>query len=79
MSNSNFDNEIFKNLSKSLGQNPEEIKKSAQQGNMEALMKNLSPSQKQKVSSVLQNPEATKKLLENPQVQALIRKLQNNG
>ncbi len=79
MSNSNFENEIMKNLSKSLGQNPEDMKNNAQQGNLEALMKNLSPEQKKKVNSVLNNPEATKKLLENPQVQALIRKLQNNG
>ncbi len=79
MSNSNFQNEILKNLSKSLGQNPNEMKRSAKEGNVEALMKNLSEEQKAKVNSVLQNPEATKKLMENPQVQALIRKLQGNG
>ncbi len=79
MSKGNYSEDMFKNLSQSLGQSPDTIKNSAQQGNMDALLKNLSPQQREKVNNMLNNPEATKKILENPKVQALIKKLQNNG
>lgn len=79
MSNGNFEQEMLRNLSKNLGQSPDEIRNSAQAGNVSSLLNKLSKEQRDKVNSVLQNPEETKKLLENPQVQALIRKLQGNG
>lgn len=79
MSNDNSMHEMLRNLSKNLGQNPDEIKNCAESGNVDSLLKKLPKDQRDKVNSILQNPEETKKILENPQVQALIRKLQNNG
>ncbi len=72
-------NDFLSMLSGKLGKSPEEIKKSAQSGNLDYLTSNLSPEQQRKVKEVLSNPEQTKKIMENPQVQALIRMLSGNG
>ncbi|MBQ3073889.1 MAG: hypothetical protein IJD19_04330 [Ruminococcus sp.] len=79
MSNKDFPNEMLRNLSKNLGQSPEQIVNNAQSGNIQGLLSNLSEEQKNKVNDLLTNPEKSKKFLENPQIQALIRKLSSNG
>lgn len=79
MSNKDFPNEMLRNLSKNLGQSPEQIVNNAQIGNLEGLLSNLSKEQKDKVNDLLTNPEKSRKFLENPQIQALIRKLSSNG
>lgn len=79
MSNKDFPNEMLKNLSKNLGQSPEQIVNNAQSGNIQGLLSNLSEEQKNKVNDLLTNPEKSRKFLENPQIQALIRKLSSNG
>lgn len=79
MSNKDFPNEMLRNLSKNLGQSPEQIVSNAQSGNLEGLLSNLSKEQKDKVNDLLTNPEKSRKFLENPQIQALIRKLSSNG
>ncbi len=72
-------NEFLSMLSGKLGKSPEEIKKSAQSGNLDYLTDRLSPEQQRKVKAILSNPEETKKIMENPQVQALLRMLNSNG
>lgn len=79
MSNKDFPNEMLRNLSKNLGQSPEQIVNNAQSGNIQGLLSNLSEEQKNKVNDLLTNPEKSRKFLENPQIQALIRKLSSNG
>ena len=79
MSNKDFPNEMLRNLSKNLGQSPEQIVSNAQSGNLEGLLSNLSKEQKDRVNDLLTNPEKSRKFLENPQIQALIRKLSSNG
>lgn len=79
MSNKDFPNEMLRNLSKNLGQSPEQIVNNAQSGNIQGLLSNLSEEQKNKVNDLLTNPEKSKKFLGNPQIQALIRKLSSNG
>lgn len=75
----NKQNEFLQMLSKKLGQSPEEIKSSAQSGNLDTLTGNLSEEQQKKVKAILSDPEQTRKIMENPQVQALIRMLSSNG
>lgn len=75
----NKQNEFLSQLSQKLGKSPEEIKSSAQAGNIDALTGNLSPEQQSKVKAILSDPEQTKRIMENPQVQALIRMLSGNG
>ncbi|MBQ8000776.1 MAG: hypothetical protein IJ298_06090 [Ruminococcus sp.] len=75
----NKQNEFLSMLSQKLGKSPEEIKSSAQAGNIDALTGNLSPQQQTKLKSILSDPEQTRKIMENPQVQALIRMLSSNG
>ncbi|MDO5123513.1 MAG: hypothetical protein Q4D44_02470 [Eubacteriales bacterium] len=79
MSKDNSMQEILRDISKNLGQSPDEIRNSAESGNVDSLLKKLPKEQRDKVNSILQNPEETRKILENPQVQALIRKLKDNG
>lgn len=72
-------NDFLSMLSGKLGKSPEEIKRSAQSGNLDYLTSNLSLDQQRKVKAVLSDPEQTKKIMENPQVQSLIRMLNSNG
>ncbi len=75
----NKQSEFLSQVSKKLGSSPEEIKSSAQKGNIDALTKNLSEDQQRKVREILSDPEKTKKIMENPQVQALMRLLNSDG
>ncbi len=75
----NMQKEFLSELSGKLGKSPEEIKASAQAGNLDALTKNLSEAQQKKLREILSNPEKTRAIMENPQVQKLIRMLSSNG
>ena len=75
----NKQNEFLSMLSGKLGKSPEEIKKSAQNGNLDYMTSNLTPEQQSKVKAILSDPNETKRIMENPQVQALIRMLNSNG
>lgn len=57
------------------GLNIDEMKKAAQQGNIEEYInKNLSAEATEKLKSVLSNKEATEKLLSTPQAKELLKK-----
>ena len=75
----NRQSEFLSQVSKKLGRSAEEIKSSAQSGNIDALTRNLSEDQQRKVREILSDPEKTKKIMENPQVQALMRLLNSDG
>ncbi len=84
MENNNQNNDIFKNIANSSGGklNADSVKKAAQSGNTDALLKSLSESDKQKLNSVLNDKEAMEKLLKSPQAAAIMKMLskgKNNG
>jgi hypothetical protein len=77
MENNNQNNNIYKNIANSSGGklNAESIKHAAQSGNTDALIKNLSDSDKQKLNAILKDKDALEKLLKSPQAAALIKML----
>lgn len=75
----NMQREFLSQLAGKLGKSAEEIKASAQAGNVEALTGNLSQAQQEKLREIMSDPEKTRAIMENPQVQKLIRMLSSNG
>ena len=77
MANTNQNNDIFKNIANSSGGklNADAVKQAAKNGNTDALIKNLSDSDKQKLHSVLNDKEALEKLLKSPQAAAIMKML----
>ena len=75
----NMQKEFLSQLASKLGKSTEEIKASAQAGNVEALTCNLSQAQQEKLREIMSDPEKTRAIMENPQVQKLIRMLSSNG
>lgn len=77
MANTNQNNDIFKNIANSSGGklNADAVKQAAKSGNTDALIKNLSDSDKQKLHSVLNDKEALEKLLKSPQAAAIMKML----
>lgn len=70
-------NEMFESLSQQLKLSPEQIKSSAQKGNVNDLMKNMDSEKAKQVESILSDPEKAKELLNSPQAQALMKLLNN--
>lgn len=62
-------------LSKKMGTTPQDLKQSAQNGQLDRIIRSLNPNDSQKLQEVLQNPEAANQLLNSPQAQQLIKKL----
>ena len=83
MDKTNLNNDIFNNIAQSSGKfNAKDIKQAAQSGNADALIKNLSDSDKQKLNNVLNDKKALEELLKSPQALALLKlfsKGKNNG
>lgn len=77
MANTNQNNDIFKNIANSSGGklNADAVKQAAKSGNTDALIKNLSDRDKQKLHSVLNDKEALEKLLKSPQAAAIMKML----
>lgn len=73
----NIQKEFLSQLSGKLHKSPEEIKASAQAGNVDALTSNLSEAQQRKLREIISDPEKTRAIMENPQVQKLLRMLSN--
>ena len=61
MNDNNFEN-LVNAASKKLGTSPEELKRSLEKGDVKALSKSLSKSDKEKLRAVLANEELMKKL-----------------
>ena len=77
VSNDRLDN-LVNTASKHLNTSPEELKKATQNGNLQKLINNMSPSQAAQLQRILSDENAAKKLLSTPQAQALLRGLQQN-
>lgn len=77
VSNDRLDN-LVNTASKHLNTSPEDLKKAAQNGNIQKLLNNMSPSQAAQLQRILSDENAAKKLLSTPQAQALLRGLQKN-
>jgi len=68
-------NDIYKTAESYSGGklNSEAIKQAAKSGNTDALIKNLSDSDKQKLNAVLSDKKALEALLKSPQAAALLK------
>ena len=66
---------ILNSLAQKLGENPNEIKKNAQKGEVGSLLNKVDGKQASKVQEILNDKEKTERLLNTPQAQALIKKL----
>lgn len=66
---------ILNSLAQKLGENPKEIKKNAQKGEVGSLLNKMDGKQASKVQEILNDKEKTERLLNTPQAQALIKKL----
>lgn len=72
-------NKVLSSLSRQLGIPEEQIKNSAQNGNIEEILKNADSNKSKKISELLNDPEKTKKLLNSPQAQSLMKLLNEEG
>lgn len=68
-------NAMLDALYKKMGTTPQDLKQSAQNGQLDRIIRSLNPNDSQKLQEVLQNPEAANQLLNSPQAQQLIKKL----
>lgn len=66
---------ILNSLAQKLDENPNEIKKNAQKGEVGSLLNKMDGKQASKVQEILNDKEKTERLLNTPQAQALIKKL----
>lgn len=66
---------ILNSLAQKLGENPNEIKKNAQKGEVGSLLNKMDGKQASKVQEILNDKEKAERLLNTPQAQALIKKL----
>ncbi len=66
---------ILNSLAQKLGENPNEIKKNAQNGEVGNLLNKMDSKQASKVQEILNDREKTEQLLNTPQAQALLKKL----
>ena len=65
---------ILNSLAQKLGENPNEIKKNAQNGEVGNLLNKMDSKQASKVQEILNDREKTERLLNTPQAQALLKK-----
>ena len=75
--NPQIDN-LLNTASRTLKTSPDELKQAAQNGNVQKLLSQMTPSQAQRVQNILADENAAKKLLNSPQAQALLRSLSKN-
>lgn len=75
MADNNNVNKLLSDLSKRLGMSEEQLKSSAQSGNMQDMLKNADSSQAKQIESILNDPEKTRLILNSPQAQALLKML----
>ena len=67
-------NALLNTAAQRLGANPEQLKSSAQNGDLSKMLGKLSANDAQKLQQVLRDPEAANRLLNTPQAQALMKK-----
>ncbi len=67
--------QLLRMAAQTLGKSPDQVKQQMEAGRLEQLIKNLSPSQSQKINQLLQDPQALNQLMQSQQVQQLLQKL----
>ena len=75
--NNDFD-KLARQAGKQLNMRPEQLKRSAQSGDVKSILNNLTDSQAQQVQNILNDKNALKQLLSSPQAAALLKGLQKN-
>ena len=79
MNNGNNDlDKLARQVGKQLNMRPEQLKRSAQSGDVKSILNNLTDSQAQQVQNILNDKNALKQLLSSPQAAALLKGLQKN-
>ena len=79
MNNVNNDlDKLARQAGKQLNMRPEQLKRSAQSGDVKSILNNLTDSQAQQVQNILNDKNALKQLLSSPQAAALLKGLQKN-
>ncbi len=73
--NENNVNKLISKLSKQLGVTEDQIKDSAQSGNINELLKNGDASRNRKIEEILNDPEKTRQVMNSPQAQAILKLL----
>jgi len=68
-------NALLQMASKKLGADPVQLKQKLESGEVEEIVNNLTPEQKEQLNSLLQNPQALSALLGSDQMQNLIKNL----
>lgn len=75
-SNQPNDKQVLLNLlAQRLGKRPEEIQQYAQNGNLQALMQNMSPNDAATLQKVLNDQQSIQKLISSPQAQELYKRI----
>ena len=68
-------NALLQMAGKQLGTDPAQLRQKLESGQTQDIVDNLSPQQKQQLSTLLQNPQALSALFGSDQVQSLIKNL----
>ena len=75
MNNNKLNNEMLNMASKKLGISPEQLQSSAQNGELNNIMKNMPKNQADKVQEVLSDKDQLEKLLQSEKAQRLLKML----
>ena len=79
MNNGNNDlDKLARQAGKQLNMRPEQLKRSAQSGDVKSILNNLTDSQAQQVQNILNDKNALTLLLSSPQAAARLKGLQKN-
>ena len=68
-------NALLQMVSKKLGADPVQLKEKLESGEVEDIVNNLTPGQKEQLNALLQNPQAISALLGSDQMQKIIKGL----
>lgn len=60
---------------KKMGTDPQKLKEQMQSGQMDGVLKGLSPNQQAQINNLMNNPAAIEQFMSNPKVQQLLRGL----
>lgn len=71
--NSQKMDQLLRQLSQKLGTNPDQLRSSAQKGDVSQVISGLKPEDAQKVQKILNDKSAQEKLLATPQAQELLK------
>ena len=66
---------LISKLSKKTGADPEQLKRAVQNGSADDMLKTLSPTEQQKIRSLMNNKAELERLLRSDAAQAIIKKL----